>query len=174
VGLINHGNKEWCPTKLERRVQERARRRAKRQLLRVSPNRFKKALQEYLEWESFSLWVRAIVDVERILPAQILETLQKRCPGFLQSERQSQRARTRQANLLPLHLLEWIHNHIFSDAERDGWLDALVYYTVRDPRSQRTWAYWEQCEDEWMRKRPRAYPSFEEWCRAVEKWKNPC
>jgi hypothetical protein len=44
---------------------------------------------------------------------------------------------------------------------------------VRDPRSQRTWAYWEQCEGEWKRKRPRTYPPFEEWSRAAEKWKSP-
>lgn len=169
----HHTKKEWRPTKLERLTQERARRRAKRQLLRVNSTRFAKARQEYLEWESFSLWVRAIVDVEGILPAQTLETLQKRCPGFLQSERQSQRARTRQDNLLPLRLLGWIHNHIFSDAKREGWLDALVFYAVRDPRSQLAWAYWEQCEGEWKRKRPRCYPSFEEWSRAVEKWKMP-
>jgi hypothetical protein len=165
-------NKEaWKPTRLERWTQERARRRAKRQLLRISEDRFEKTLQEYLEWESFSLWVRAIFDAEGALPASLLQTVLERCPGFVPPEKPSQGARTKKLNLLPLQLLEWIHNHIFSDSKRQGWLDALMFYSVRDPRSRRTWAYWEHCEREW--KRPRSYPSFERWLHAAKKWRQP-
>lgn len=165
-------NKEaWIPTRLERRTQERARRRAERQLLRVGSSRFKKALQEYIEWESFSLWVRAIFDVERTLPAWLLRAVQKRCPGLPLPEQQSHGPRDKKPSFLPLHLLEWIHDHTFSGAKGEGWLDALLFHAVRDPRSQRTWAYWEHCEREWKKKRPRSYPSFEQWSRATKSWK---
>jgi hypothetical protein len=140
-------------------------------LLRVGSDRFKKAQQEYLDWEAFSLWVRAIFDTEGTLPAWLLHAVHKRCPGFLSPEKQSHGARIRKSHFLPLHLLEWIHNHIFSDAKREGWLDALMFYAVRDLRSQQTWARWEHCEREWKRKRPRSYPTFKEWSRAAEKWK---
>lgn len=173
MGHAHQKKTESRPTKLERRVQDLARQRAARQLLRVSSNRFQKAQREYLAWEAFSLWVRAILNVEERPPAWMLEILRKGCPGFLQPEERYRRPRRWQSGPLPLRLLEWIHNHIFSDAKREGWLDALIFHTVRNPRSQRTWAYWEQCEGEWRRKRPRAYPSFEEWSRAVEKWKMP-
>jgi hypothetical protein len=168
-----HKKKEWQPSKLERRVQDTARKRAERQLLRVSAKRFQKAQQDYLEWEAFSLWVRAIIEAQGHPPAWMLEILEKRCPGFLQPEEGHQKTRRRESGPLPLRLLEWIHNHIFSDAKREGWLDALIFHTVREPRSQRTWAYWHQCGSEWKRKRPRAYPSFEQWLRAAEKLRTP-
>jgi hypothetical protein len=173
VGHAHRKKREWRPTKLERRVQDIACRRAARQLLRVSRKRFQKAQQEYLEWEAFSLWVRAIIDVEGRAPVWMLEVFQKHCPGFFQNEERYRKTHRQRPGALPLRLLEWIHNHVFSIAKREGWLDALIFYTVRNARSQRTWAYWEQCEGEWRRKRPRAYPSFEEWSRAVEKWKMP-
>ncbi len=170
MGHAQHKKRQWRPTKLERRVQDMARRRAACQLSRVSANRFRKAQREYLEWEAFSLWVRAIADVEGRTPAWMLEVLQKRCPRFLQGNRQPRNTHRRRTDFLPLHLLEWVHNHVFSDAKREGWLDALIFYTVRAPRSQRVWAYWEHCEREWKKKRPRSYPSFKEWSQAAEKW----
>jgi hypothetical protein len=173
VGHARHKKKEWRSTKLERRVQDMAHQRAARQLLRVSSNRFHEAQREYLKWEAFSLWVRTIVHVEGRPPAWMLEVLQKRCPGFLQGDRQPRNTHRRRTSFLPLHLLEWVHNHIFRDAKREGWLDALVFYTVRTPRSQQVWAYWEHCEREWKRKRPRSYPSFKKWSLAAEKRKVP-
>lgn len=165
--------REWRPTELERKVQDIGRQRAARQLLRVSAKRFQKTQQEYLEWQAFSLWVRAIIEAEVRPPAWILDILEKRCPGFLQPEEEHRKTHRQESGPLPLRLLEWIHNHLFSDAKREGWLDALIFYTVREPRSQRTWAYWQQCEDQWKKKRPRAYPSFKQWLRAAEKWRMP-
>lgn len=170
---VQDKKKEWRPTKLARRVQDMARQQATRQLLRVSAKRFEKTQQEYLEWEAFSLWVRAIIEAEGHPPAWMFEILEKRCPGFLQPDEGHRKTRRKESATLALRLLEWIHNHIFSDAKREGWLDALTFHTVRDPRSQRMWAYWEQCEGEWKKRRPRAFPSFEQWLRAAEKWKTP-
>lgn len=164
--LAPHDNhEEWRPTTPERHAQVSARLRAKRQLLRVSSARFEKAQREYIEWEAFSLWVRAIADAEKRLPAAVVRTIKRRCPSLLHPG-------SMHADLLPLEVLKWIHNHIFGVAKREGWLDALMFYSVRDPRSQRTWAYWELCECEWRRKRPPAYPTFMQWVRAAEKWKH--
>ncbi len=161
---VNDNNKEWRPTTLERRAQANARSRAKRQLLRVSSPRFEKAWREYIEWEAFSLWVRAVADSKKRLPAAVVRTIQRRCPGLLPQGCTDPKA-------LPLRVLEWIHDHIFAAAKREGWLDALMFYSVRDPRSQRTWAYWEKCEREWKKKRPRSYPAFKQWAQAAERWK---
>jgi hypothetical protein len=102
-----------------------AHQRAARQLSRVSANRFQKAQQEYLEWEAFSLWVRAIIEAEGHPPARLVEILQKRCPDFFQHEEAQRKTSRPESGRLPLRLLKWIHNHIFSDAKREGWLDAL-------------------------------------------------
>ncbi len=166
MGHARYNNKEWRPAPTEQRIRSIARRRAKLQLFRVGSLRFERARREYLEWEAFSLWLRAIAGVERSLPGRVVRTLQKRCPSFLPQG-------VARPRVLPLQLLEWIHDHIFSAAKREGWLDALIFYSVRDPRSQRTWAYWEHCEREWKRKRPRSYPFFERWLQSAKKWSQP-
>lgn len=158
--------KAWRPTPTERKAQSKARERAKRQLLRVSSPRFEKAQREYIEGEAFSLWIRAIADAEKTLPTSMVRTIQHRCPGLLPK-------RGEHPKLLPLQVLEWVHNNIFRAPKREGWLDALMFYSVRDPRSQRTWAYWEHCEREWKKKRPRSYPSFERWLQSAKNWSRP-
>ena len=163
--------KEWRPGKVERRVRELARRRATRQLLRTAWERFFQAQQEYLDWEAFSLWVRAIVQAEGRVPSSICRILEERCPGFLEYEKQCRKAHPEQASPLPLLLLEWIHDRVFAHAKQEGWLDALTFFAIRDPYSQCMWSYWEHCEDEWKLKRPSHYPTFEEWRSAAENWK---
>lgn len=173
MGHVRHNSEEWRPTPTERRIQSLACRRAMRQLLRVSPGRFRRAVREYLEWEAFSLWIRAIIDSSRRPPACVMEALQKRCPGFLPNEQAASKLRQGDSDPLPLRFLGWVHNNIFAKAKREGWLDALIFYSVRDPRSQQMWAYWEHCEREWKRKRPRSYPSFERWLHAAKTWRRP-
>src|SRR5208282_5828422 len=92
--------RRWRPGKAERRVQELARRRATRQLLQVSWDRFFQAQQEYLGWEAFSLWVRAIVEAQGRVPASIYETLQERCPGFLEYEKECRETHPKRASPL--------------------------------------------------------------------------
>jgi hypothetical protein len=171
VGRTRNKPKQWRPGKAERRVQELARRRATRQLLRVPWDRFFQAQQKYLGWEAFSLWVRMIVEAHGRAPASIYGILQARCPGFLEYERRCRETHPKQASPLPLLLLEWIHDRVFANSKQEGWLDALTFFAIRDPYSQCTWAYWEHCEEEWKRKRPTSYPTFEEWRSAAENWK---
>ena len=163
--------KHWRPGTRESRVQELARRRATRQLLRVPLERFSQARRDYLGWEAFSLWIRAIVEAEGRVPGSICRVLQQRCPGFMEHEAQGPKAHRKQAAPLPLLLLEWIHDRVFAKAKREGWLDALIFFSVRHPYSERTWAYWEHCEDGWKRERPARYPSFDQWRLAAENWR---
>jgi len=160
--------KKWWPTKLERRVQGIARRRATKQLMRVPWDRFHKAYEEYLRWEALALWVRAVVETEGSAPSWLVATIKKRCPGFIEND-----VLLNEPRLLGFRFSEWIHNQIFGLAKQEGWLDALLFYGVRDLRSQSTWAYWEHCEQEWHRKRPSSYPDFEEWSRLARNY-NPC
>ncbi len=138
-------------------------RRATSQLMRVRWDRFRKAHQEYLHWEAFALWVRAIVEAEGRAPSRLVAILKERCPGFIKSG-----ALLNEPGLLAFHLHEWIHNQIFGHARQEGWLDALIFYGVRDLRTQGVWAYWEHCEREWNRRRPASYPSFEKWSNTAQ------
>ena len=159
--------KKSQPTKLERRVQGIARRRATNQLMRIPWARFHKAYEEYLRWEALALWVRAIVEAEGSAPSWLSANLKKRCPGFIEH-----RTLLNEPRLLGFRFQEWIHNQIFAHPRQEGWLDALIFYGVRDLRSQSTWAYWEYCEEEWHRRRPSSYPKFENWLRLAREY-NP-
>lgn len=144
--------------KVELRAQALASRQAQKQLLQIPWNRFRKAYEEYPQWQGLSLWSRAVVTAQGHASTELLKTLRERCPGFLESEES-----TCEPNLLAFHLLEWVYNTIFGYAKRQGWLDALTFYGVRHIRSRAAWAYWEHCENEWSRVPPKAVPSFEEW-----------
>jgi hypothetical protein len=151
-------------SRVELRGHALASRQAKKQLLQVPWNRFRKAYEEYPQWLGLSLWIRAVVAAKGYASTELLKTLRERCPGFLESEES-----IRESNLLAFHLLEWVHSRIFVHAKRQGWLDALTFYGVRHLHSQAVWAYWEQCEIERGRVSPKTVPSFEEWRqRALE------
>lgn len=152
-------------SKVELRAQVLASRQAKKQLLQIPWNRFRKAYEEYPQWQGLLLWSRAVVTAKGHVSTELLKTLREHCPGFLESDESM-----REPSLLALHLLEWVHNTIFGYAKRQGWLDALTFYGVRHIRSRAAWAYWEHCETEWSRVPPKAVPSFEEWRqRALER-----
>jgi hypothetical protein len=142
-----------------------ARRRATKQLLSVSWSRFRKAHLAYPKWEAFVLWTHAIVTAEGRAPSWLVDVAKKHCPGFAEHE-----ALTHEPGILDLQLREWIHTHIFPQAREEGWLDALTFFGVRDLRSQAAWAYWEHCDRKWRRKRPRLYPTFENWWQEAQKY----
>jgi hypothetical protein len=153
-------------SKLERRVGQIASRQARRQLMQVPWERFHKAYEEYIRWQAFALWARAIVELEGCAPSWLKTILRKRCPGFMKEV-----ARSNKPDLLGLQLLPWIHNQVFRFAKEEGWLDALVFYGFRDTRSQGYWAYWEHCETEWRKRRPVPLPALVEWMHSALSWK---
>ena len=169
LGCENKTPNRRRPGKTGRRIQELARRHATKQLLRVPWDRFSQARQEYLGWESFSLWIRAVVGTEGHVPPWMTPVLSERCPGFLEHARLCQLAHPKKPLHIPHLLLEWIHDRVFARVKQEGWLDALLFYSVRDPYSQSTWAHCEQCEDEWSRIRSTRYPSFDEWRLAADR-----
>jgi hypothetical protein len=153
---------KWQPTKLERRVQEFARSRASKQLLRVPYDDFSAAHRQYVRWEAFALWIRAVVETENCLPSFVSNALKEHCPGLLEKEVQ-----VTVPALLGVRLDGWIQDRVFARAKRERWLDALLFYGVRDPRSQCAFAYWERCEKQWSERRPSRYPTFERWFRSA-------
>ena len=121
---------------VELRAQALASRQAKKQLLQIPWNRFRKAYEEYPQWQGLSLWSRAVVTARGDVSSELVRTIHERCPGFLETE-----VTIREPNLLAFRLLEWVHNTIFGYAKRQDWLDALTFYGVRHIRSRAAWAY---------------------------------
>lgn len=134
--------------------------------MQVPWDRFHKAYEEYIRWQAFALWARAVVESEGFAPFWLKAILRKRCPGFAEEV-----DRSKKPDLLGLQLLPWVHNQVFGFAKQEGWLDALAFYGFRDIRAQGYWTYWEHCEIEWKKRRPTSYPSLAEWRRSVLNWK---
>ena len=162
----NHQMKTEKFTKLEKRVGHIASQRARRQLMQVPWDRFHKACEEYIRWQAFVLWARAVIEVEGSAPSWLEAILRKRCPGFA-----GESTRSNKPELLGLQLLPWVHNQVFGFAEEEGWLDALVFYGFRDTRSQGYWGYWEHCKSEWRKRQPASFPAFVHWRRSALSWK---
>jgi len=143
-------------------LQRLARERADDQARRIPWQRLFEARNHYIDWQEFYLWVRSILEGEDGIPNWLVEILNARCPGFLESEGPltAKAAKTR-----PLHLRleDWIDEHIFGFAKKEGWFNAITYYAVRDPRYQRAEVCWAECVEKWKKVNPIRYPSFEEW-----------
>ncbi|MGB9257706.1 MAG: hypothetical protein WCC25_22920, partial [Candidatus Korobacteraceae bacterium] len=144
------------------RLRRAARERADDEARRIPWQRLLDARNEYIDWQEFNLCVRSILEVENRIPNGLVEILDDRVPGFLESEKQltPQAAKGRP---LPLRLEDWIDNHIFGFAKQEGWFNAISYYAIRDPRYQRAEVCWSECTEKWKKAKPIQYPSFEEW-----------
>jgi hypothetical protein len=132
----------------------------RQQSLKVPWRDLSDACHQLIVWRSFALWVRAIINAERALPDWLRERINQRCPGFV-----ANRAKSSDYESIWVDLSAWVDEHFFSTAYRRGWLDALHFYSGRDPLSEQVWNQWTHVESEWRARRPKAYPSFEEWQR---------
>jgi hypothetical protein len=143
-------------------VQRRAQERADAQARRVPWQRLLQTRNEYLDWQEFYLWVRSVLEVENRIPDWLLEILDKRCPGFLENEKKLS-PKTVRHRPLPLRLEDWIDDHVFGFAKREGWFNAINYYAIRDPRYQGAEVCWSECVKKWKKAKPVRYPSLKEW-----------
>ena len=126
-------------SKAETCVSEMARREADRQARRIPWQRLLEARQQYVEWNAFSLWARAIVEAEGCAPAWLVKVLEERCPGLLGSDRRSEI--THQDPHLYRRVFDWFESNVLVQAKEEGWLRAVTFYAVRDPAFVRDCAY---------------------------------
>ena len=146
----------------ETRVRSIACRKASKQLLRLPWSKFRNAYETYPLWHALALWSEAIIRIAGCAPRPVLTIVAERCPGFAEANDNWEKSPA-------LHLLEWVHGNRFGDAKQEGWLDALIFYGARHPTSCAAWAYFEKCEEQWSRRRPRPLPSFDRWWRFAQR-----
>jgi hypothetical protein len=144
------------------RLQRAARERADDEARRIPWQRLLDVRNRYIDWQEFYLWVRSILVVEDHMADWLVEILNVRVPGFIESERTLM---PKTVKTTPLHsLLEgWIDDHVFGFAKQEGLFFASTYYAIRDPRYQRAEVCWSECTEKWKKAKPAQYPSFEEW-----------
>lgn len=112
---------------------------------------------EYVEWHTFVLWVRTIVEATGGLPDEIRSELRTRCRGFLD--------RNHSAKHQPIwrSLEQWLMANRFADANAGGWFDAIMYYAYRDVRVEQAWSLWKRARADWRLSRPTQWPTFDQW-----------
>lgn len=130
----------------------------RQQSLKTSWRNLADACERMIRWRSFALWVRAIIRAERSVPPWLSEAIDQRCPGFLEG-----RSGADNLESLWLDLSAWIDERVFAIARAGGWIEALHYYSGRDPRSEQIWQCWEHTEASWREQKPPCYPTADEW-----------
>jgi hypothetical protein len=143
-------------------LQRIARERADDEARRIPWRRLFDARNQYIDWQEFYLWARSIFEVEGRIPDWLAQILNDRCPEFLQRE-EGLTAKTVSARPLPLRLEDWIDDHVFGFAKREGWFNAITFYAIRASRYQRAEVCWSECVETWKKAKPLRYPSLEEW-----------
>jgi len=128
------------------------------QSLRTPWQDFAEAREQLIVWHSFALWVRAIVDAEGSVPPWLKEAIGHRCQGFPEP-----RSDATDGDSIWLDLSAWIDDHFFAAARDGGWIDALHYYSGKDPRSEQIWNHWTRTEAAWRERKPKNYPTFDQW-----------
>ena len=147
---------------LTARLQRAARERADEEARRIPWQRLYEVRNQYIDWQEFNLWARSILEVEERIVDWLAEILQSRCPGFLETEK-ALTPKAVKTRPVALRLEDWIDEHVFDFATKEGWFSAITYYAVREPRYQRAEVCWSECVEKWKKAKPIQYPSFEEW-----------
>ncbi len=150
---------------LTSRVQQQAQERAA-ELARCVPWQvLLETRNQYLAWQEFYFWVRSIMESEGTIPEWLARKLNEMCPGFLDAEERKAGKAAKAAELAAVRLGEWIDNQIFAFAEKGGWLPAVTFYAVREPRYQSASTCWSESVQKWRTTKPQEYPSLEQWLR---------
>src|SRR6516162_7564946 len=168
--MVQPGTKRlWRPSELERRVGQAARLTAEREAARIPWPQLQDARENYVAWEAFALWVRAIENAAGDFPEFLAEAVEKRCPGFSEVVVKHKQEHPDSPPFFWYYLQRWINERIFGDAWREGWMNAVGYYSARNLASLRNHAYWDYCERQWRHAKPATYPSFRELVNASER-----
>jgi hypothetical protein len=148
---------------LTSRVQRQAQERAAELARRVPWQVLLETRNQYLAWQEFYFWARSIIESEGAIPEWLARRLNEMCPGFLDAEEHKAGRDTKAAAFAAIRLGEWIDNQIFAFAEKGGWLPAVTFYAVREPRYQRASVCWSESVQKWRTTKPHQYPSLDGW-----------
>ena len=131
-----------------------------------------KVADEYTEWHVFALWARAIVDAAADVPIAVRTEIERRAPGvygFLRPRLESLIDHGERPGILVWEDMTcWFEMNVFLPAKRQGWLDAVRYFSTMSLRSMKAWSQWEYTDALWRNSSPRRFPPLQEWGRAVD------
>jgi hypothetical protein len=123
------------------RLRRESRERAESAALIVPWPRIQEAAVAYADWQVFALDVRSACEPSEEIPPAVAGELTARCPGFLEWE-QHQRERKPASHSVWRCLVQWIAEHEFVAAKKEGWFEAVAYYGLERIESIQAWSKW--------------------------------
>ena len=135
----------------------------------VEPERLAQAVSNFIDCEALAYWSRPTLEAQGSLPSEVASELNSRCPGFLESSDKDRVAGGRLSRDWD-RLMQWIGEHFFDDARKQGWYDAILISARNHPRAIRAMEYSDHCDEIWISQLPVPYPSFEEWRRDADRY----
>jgi len=160
-------------------ILEQVKERAFEQARHIQWKKLAAAVQQANEWEIFTLWLRAVVDAARQIPMAVRRKLETKAPGLLRAV-ETKISAVSNADT-PGHEMwnlayDWGVVNIFGEPHRDGWLDAVQYFSSMSLPYMKAWAHWERVNREWRTNPPAEWPAYEQWqteVGAVTQLSNP-
>lgn len=152
------------------RVLHQNERRALEQARRVPWKRLAEAADEYTEWQVFSLWLRAVVDAAQGVPAVASQEIESKAPQLLNRIRSDVKAAVTSdspGTTIWQDVTQWLEVNAFTTARKEGWLQAIQYFSSVSLRSIQAWSHWEETDKRWRVVTPKQFPAYAEWRREV-------
>jgi len=154
------------------RIRNATARRALVQAKRVPWPHLARAAEGYTEWHVFALWARAIVDASGAIPAAVRTEIEGRAPSIYKSLHPKVKSAIDRGNRPGILVWEditcWAEMNVFLSAKRQGWLDAVRYFSAMSLGAMQAWSHWERINAMWRRSPPRKFPTPQEWDRDVK------
>jgi hypothetical protein len=167
------GQRGSAAERVRRRVEIRALDEASKVPWRILAD----AADEYTEWQVFALWLRAVRDVREALPAEVAMEIEKRSPLLLSRiESELGNAGRSVGTRVWECVTQWAEANVFAEPTREGWLNAIRYFSSRSLRSMKAWSYWEDVHKQWRAAMPQPLPDYDRWTisvSAVTRLSNP-
>jgi hypothetical protein len=126
-----------------------------------------RAVQEYLGWETLTLWLRPLFRTNISLPPHVMAELRSRYPEISRGNRVTARKDAGADSELRRRILSWGEEKFLSQARQEGWLDVLFEAVGSHPWHARVHAYGAYWVKEWFRSSLLRYPSFRQWEQAA-------
>jgi hypothetical protein len=136
----------------------------------VQPDRLNEAATRYMDCEALAYWARPALEQNAEPPAEVAREMERQCPGYLDTRRTTRGKAPRGSAQDWEHLMLWVGDHCFSNAQQEGWFDAILVQVRSHPRAIRTMEYADHCDDVWESEPPRPYPSLQDWRREADSY----
>ena len=156
------------PTNARERVRKQAEIRALMEAKRVTWKQLAEAADEYTEWQEFSLWLRAVVDIAgQLSPTAALE-IERRSSELLRLVTSSMGNGEHRCGMSVWECVnQWAEENVFGRASRESWLNAVRYFSSKSVRCLQAWSLWEDVDRQWCAGMPVSVQTYQQWRNEV-------